>query len=508
MKQLFSSLFFALVAWCTAQAATVDFEVRGIHLDMRTQVMTTEALHALVQEAAADGITTLLMEWEATFPFERHATLRNRYAYTQEEVRDLIAYCTTLGIEVIPLQNCFGHCEYILRHPRYAALREDKKETSQVCPLALDRTVPVFREIFAEIAAAHPSPYIHIGGDETRLLGHCKKCAKKVREEGISTLFVDYVTTMCGLVEELGKTPIIWADMLLQHPEAVEKLPKNLIVLDWNYGWEPTRFGDIDLVRKAGITVWGASALRSSPDNLFLTSWKKHFENLTTFIPFARTHGYRGMINTSWSTSGQYGYIYDNSWEVIEMQPIREVYPLAAFRILRKAYATALAEQTPFATEPFIRQYAREQFGLDEAEAQTLVDYFLTEQQPIRIEQESTEHLATLVAECESLAKRLADLRPKRNKEEVEAWQLMLDIRHNYLRFKQLEKHYESADFRWAERGELAARCKQLLREGATLQTRFVKSYRHYLKNPEVSFGQWSYLQKVQNLYDTLTQQH
>lgn len=483
-----------------------DFEIRGMHLDMRTQVMTPDAIRGVVRELADAGFNTLLMEWEATFPFERHATLRNQYAYSPQEVSDLIAYSRSLGVEVIPLQNCFGHCEYILRHPRYAALREDKKETSQVCPLALDVTVPLFRELFAEIAAAHPSPYMHIGGDETRLLGHCKRCAKKVAEEGISALFVDYVTTMCRLVEELGKTPIIWSDMILQHPEAVDKLPKNLIVLDWNYGWEPNRFGDIEVLHKAGITVWGAPALRSSPDNIYLTDWNKHFHNLTSFVPFARANGYRGMINTSWSTSGQYGYLYDQSWEVLSMQPIREVYPLAAFRILREAFAAAVKQPSPLDTEAFIRAYAHTRFGLDEAGAQTLVDYFRMPQKPIVVGVKAHPMVQEAIDVGERLAEEMARLRPKQHGEEIEAWRLMLDIRLHYLRFKQVECRYESADFVWAERGAMVQELKGLLREGKALQHRFVVAHAGYLKHPEAAYGAWSYLQKMQTIYDTLIQ--
>ncbi|MFR6033300.1 MAG: hypothetical protein ACLUKN_09085 [Bacilli bacterium] len=37
-----------------------------------------------------------------------------------------------MGIDVIPLQNCFGHCEYILRHDRYINLREDRRGFSSL----------------------------------------------------------------------------------------------------------------------------------------------------------------------------------------------------------------------------------------------------------------------------------------------------------------------------------------------------------------------------------------
>ena len=240
-------------------------------------------------------------------------------AFSRSEVQDIVSYCTSLGIEVIPLQNCFGHCEYILRHDRYAHLREDSKEVSQVCPLKIEEAKKVFREIFREVAELHPSPYFHIGADETYLLGSCAQCSQVNK----SRLFVDYIKAMCEVVKEMGKKPIIWADIILMHPEAVQELPKDLIYVDWNYGWEPDRFGKLDNLLKLGVKMWGAASLRSAPDNTYLTQWMKHFNNLATFLPFARAHGYEGMIETSWSTSGTYGFHYDNGWEFIRSDSCR-----------------------------------------------------------------------------------------------------------------------------------------------------------------------------------------
>jgi len=93
--------------------------------------------------------------------------IANRYAYSKTDVADFIQYCQGLGIDVIPLQQSFGHVEYILRHPRYKELREDQKDYSQVCPLKESLNRELFKDLFTEMAAAHPSKYFHIGGDET-----------------------------------------------------------------------------------------------------------------------------------------------------------------------------------------------------------------------------------------------------------------------------------------------------------------------------------------------------
>src|SRR3954470_14686925 len=156
-----------------SKAGENTFPVRGFHLDLRVQVMTMDALRSFVTKLSKEGINTIVMEWEATYPFQKHPLIPNRFAYTKDEVISFIKYCNSLGIDVIPLQQSFGHVEYILRNERYKNLREDQKDYSQVCPLEEEGDKKLFTDLFTELATTHPSKYFHIGGDETYLLGHC-----------------------------------------------------------------------------------------------------------------------------------------------------------------------------------------------------------------------------------------------------------------------------------------------------------------------------------------------
>jgi len=492
-----------VVTFSYAATPVKDFAVRGVYLDLRTQVMTLQALKSVVREAAGEGINTLIIEYEATFPFDKHATLCNPYHFTKEEIIDLVQYSSSLGIDVIPLQNCFGHCEYILQHDRYASLRENKSDMSQVCPLRIGEAKKVFGEIFREIVELHPSPYFHIGADETRLLGNCKLCNQKKKEQGISNLFVDYVKEMCKLVLTMGKRPIIWGDMILQYPEALSELPVETIVIDWNYGWNPQHFGNVETLVQCGFTVWGASALRSSPDNIYLTQWNKHFENLETFIPFARKLGYEGMINTSWSTSGRYGYIYDNGWEVIDLQPIRQVYPLSGFDILQRAYADALKKERWNAHE-FILNYGRVHFGFNVFEQQTLLDYMLMPQEIVVIAKTDGETLTQMLKQCQIMKERLTLLTPKFHIKDFMHLRLMLDIRINYLKFKQVEKLIESEDFDCSKRKSCIGRLKRIKEESEELCLRFRELNSAYLKDPSRYFGMRDYVDKMYRIYHSI----
>ncbi|HLZ86277.1 MAG TPA: beta-N-acetylhexosaminidase, partial [Puia sp.] len=355
-----------------------DFAVKAFHLDMRIQVMTLPALKAFAQKLHAGGINTLIMEYEGTYPFEKHPLIANRYAYTRAEITSFIAFCGQLGIDVIPLQQSFGHVEYILRHERYGPLREDEKALSQVCPLRTTEDSLLFTELYTDLSQTHPSPYIHIGCDETYLLGHCDRCRRKVAQEGVSKLYIDYVSMLCNIVLRLGKKPVLWADMVLKYPEAIRSLPAGTILVDWNYGWSMDRFGDHQKLLASGYTIWGAPAIRSSPDNFYGTKWEKHFGNIRDFVPAAWQMGYQGMVLTSWSTSGAYSYVYESENELTNLYAIRHVYPITGFNILLAAYIESLRSAAPLDIPHFIADYCRRQYGFtpDQAAAfrQALTD--------------------------------------------------------------------------------------------------------------------------------------
>ncbi|HMH33163.1 MAG TPA: family 20 glycosylhydrolase, partial [Puia sp.] len=268
-----------------------DFRIKGFHLDLRIQVMTMDALKRFASQLHEKGMNTLIMEWEGSYPFESHPLIQNRYAYTKTEILSFITYCHALGIDVIPLQQSFGHVEYILRNYRYKELREDQENYSQVCPMKPEADSALFTDLFRELASTHASPYIHIGGDETYLLGHCPLCRRQAEKVGKSRLYIDYIKMLCDIVIKMGKRPLVWADIALKYPEAIHLLPKGTIFIDWNYGWDMNRFGDHRKLVESGYEIWGAASLRSHPDNYFLTDWKKHFQNIRTFLPAARELG-------------------------------------------------------------------------------------------------------------------------------------------------------------------------------------------------------------------------
>lgn len=485
--------------------ATKEFQVKGFHLDLRIQVMTPKALRNFAKELADFGMNTLVLEWEATYPYQKHATISNELSYTREEVTSFIDYCETLGIEVIPLQQCFGHVEYILRNDRYSHLKEDRKEISQLCPLEIVDNKNLFTDLFKDMASMHKSDYIHIGGDETYLLGHCDKCAAKAAEVGKSKLFVDYMKMMCEIVLDLGKKPIMWADIVLMHPEAADELSKETIFIDWNYGWKTNHFGDVGNLQQKGFEFWGSPALRSHPDNWYVINWKKHFNNQRDFIPYARKAGYKGLVMTSWSTSGLYGFTWDEAYKVIDMEQIRNVYPLSGFRILIAAYAEALTSKEAINPKNFVVAYAENRFGFSEKDGEMLWEALaisrdvLVEGSPI-VDKTITE----IIVETHKAHKILNSLKPVRNKKEFEHFRLMNDLREYYLATCELETFYNSAQFSMDQSTVLIPKLEELLLKSKKLDKRFKKLNKGFLYDSEIDDQNRIRNLALNNLYNRL----
>ena len=138
-------------------------------------------------------------------------------------------------IDVIPLQQCLGHLEYVFGWNRYRRFAESRDYPSTLC-LSKPQGKALIFNMLRQIAVAHPaSRFIHLGMDEARSLASCPVCR---RRGDVLTTFIAYLRKLCAVVEEFNKTPIIWTDMLQDHfePAAFKGLEKKVIFMPLDYG--------------------------------------------------------------------------------------------------------------------------------------------------------------------------------------------------------------------------------------------------------------------------------
>lgn len=166
----------------------------------------------------------------------------NKYGgfYTQQEIRDIVAYAAARHIEVIPELEIPGHeLAAIAAYPDLSCKRKEITpriiwgvEDIVMCP-GRENMFKFLRNVIDELVPLFPSTYFHIGGDESPRIEwtKCDSCQArmKVLELTKEAQLQDYVIERIGkYLQTKGKRIIGWDEIL-----EGGNLPKDAIVMSW-----------------------------------------------------------------------------------------------------------------------------------------------------------------------------------------------------------------------------------------------------------------------------------
>jgi hexosaminidase len=147
--------------------------------------------------------------------------------YTQDEVRDIIAYAARLNIEIIPEIEMPAHVSCVFAaYPEFSC--SGKKmgvPPGGVWPItdiycAGNEEVFSFLEnVLSEVMDLFPSKYVHVGGDEATKTEweKCPKCQARIKTEGLKDekeLQSYFITRMEKFINSKGKKLIGWDEIL------------------------------------------------------------------------------------------------------------------------------------------------------------------------------------------------------------------------------------------------------------------------------------------------------
>lgn len=152
--------------------------------------------------------------------------------YTQEQIREIVAYAKERYIEIIPEIDLPGHTSAVLAaYPQLGCEDKEYKVANRwgvirdvLCagnPASLD----LFKDIMDEVCKLFPGKYIHLGGDECvkERWKACPKCQKKIKELGLKDgnrySKEDYLQSwfmgeVASFVQSKGKRVIGWDEIL------------------------------------------------------------------------------------------------------------------------------------------------------------------------------------------------------------------------------------------------------------------------------------------------------
>lgn len=222
-----------------------DLKIRGVMLDIsRSKVLKVSTLKEIFDLLAFLKYNHIELYVEGfSFRYESFKDILVDQNYlTLEEYIDLENYANELFLDFVPNQNGFGHMEEWLKIPKFKHLAELEdgftlwgayRNPSTLNPLD-EGSVELVSKMYSDMLPYTKSKYFNMCFDEPFELG-MGKSKQKVLETSTTDVYIDYLHKMAKEVRKYQKTPLVWADVVINHPDAISKIDEDIILIDWGY---------------------------------------------------------------------------------------------------------------------------------------------------------------------------------------------------------------------------------------------------------------------------------
>ena len=236
-------------------------------------------------------------------------------AMSPADVAELVRYARQYHITVLPEQEAFGHLHHVLKYDLYADVAETPH--GHVLAPVQAGSLPLIKDWFTQIAEEFPSPFMHIGADETSDLG-LGRTREQVQAKGYGPVYVDFLKQIHDELAPLHRRLLFWGDIGGADPKAVAGLPKDMIAVPWNY-WDSKDFDKmIEPFAKAGIETWVAPGDANWSEVYPVASIA--FPNIQGFVRDGQRLGSIGTINTVWNDDGE--GLFNQDWYTVLFGPV------------------------------------------------------------------------------------------------------------------------------------------------------------------------------------------
>lgn len=146
--------------------------------------------------------------------------------YSKDQIRRIIEYATSMGIEIIPEIDIPGHAQAILAaYPQFACFPQDFAclnvwgISDDILCAGNDAVLAFLEELLTEVAELFPGRYIHLGGDEVpkdkwKL---CPQCQARIKTQGLKDeeeLQSWMLKRLTAHLKTIGKEVIGWDEIL------------------------------------------------------------------------------------------------------------------------------------------------------------------------------------------------------------------------------------------------------------------------------------------------------
>jgi hexosaminidase len=231
---------------------------------------------------------------------------------TPDEIRELVAYARRYHVELVPEQQTFGHLHKALRLEKYAELAETPY--GDVLSPQQPGSYKLIADLYKELNELFPGQFFHIGEDETFELGEGQS-KEEAKAKGVGAVYFEHLNRVRDVLKPYNRRLMFWGDIALHHPDLIGNVPKDMIVMNWQYSAVDDYGKYIKPFKDAGLDQFvcpGAHTWNQIFPNIEAAS-----KNIANFVRDGQQAGALGMMNTTWDDDGE--SLFESAWYPITL---------------------------------------------------------------------------------------------------------------------------------------------------------------------------------------------
>ena len=285
---------------------------RGVSDDIsRGPVPTVDYIKRQLRTFAAFKLNMHSFYMEQTFASTSHPLIGPAGgSLTPDEIRELVAYARRYHVELVPEQQTFGHLHKALKFEKYNELGETPY--GDVLSPQQEGSYKLVADWYRELNELFPSKFFHIGADETFELGEGQS-REAAKARGVGAVYFEHLNRVREVLKPYNRRLMFWGDIALNHPDLIGSIPKDMIVMNWDYAAKDDYLSRIKPFKDAGLEQFvcpGVSNWNQIFPNLDVAS-----TNIANFVRDGQKAGAPGMMNTTWDDDGE--TLFEMTWHGI-----------------------------------------------------------------------------------------------------------------------------------------------------------------------------------------------
>lgn len=270
-----------------------DFRFRAIHILADDYSLPLHSLF-ISNVFGPLRINHLMLECEYV-KWPSHPEMHQSWGMTPEDLRSLIRLANEHFIEVSPVFQTYGHCEYLFKDKNNLEIAEDTG-VPYAYNVSNPRTYEIIGDLFTDLRKVFSKPaFLHIGHDEITIRGKYPSRPENLKFSLAELLWKDLVYYESYAKKE-SLSLMLWQDYLngRSHPEhrdsllgVAKKMDKSAVIAVWDYR-PALEFPEVDEFQNLGFRVVGATG-------------EEDIANLVNFSRYGKKKNIYGMLHTTWT---------------------------------------------------------------------------------------------------------------------------------------------------------------------------------------------------------------